>query len=155
MSVSRPSPPRDHGVWPAALRRQVEEAAILDVAQLREEKAAPVAERGVVGAELVAVVAEREGSRQVVGQWGEAREVVLPLGVGQRAEADALGPALVAVAERVPREPCRLDDVVEGVAELRMQGCGTIGRGDGHPRLRYERRPTPGRKRPVRRPQSR
>ncbi len=141
---------------PAALGRQVEQAAVLDVAQLREEEAAAVAERGVVRAELVAVVAQRE--RLAAGCRAAARSARS----GPPTRRPSSAPRPTRSAQRWLRwrsvcrgKPCRLDDVVEGVAELRMQGRGTIGRGDGHPRLGYERRPMPGRKRPVRRPQSR
>jgi hypothetical protein len=44
-----------------ALGREIEQAAVLEVITLGEEKAAAVAEVGVVKLELVTVIAEREG----------------------------------------------------------------------------------------------
>src|SRR5262249_8347600 len=54
VAVARPRRP------PAALRSEVEQAIVDGIDELREEEPAPVAERRVVGPELVAVVAERE-----------------------------------------------------------------------------------------------
>ena len=85
----------------AALGAEIEQPAVGGVAQLREEEAAAVAEVGVVRAELMAVVAQRQRLREVVGQRLEAAEVALPLGVGEGVEPDARGPALVAEAEPV------------------------------------------------------
>src|SRR5581483_489426 len=89
VAVARPRRP------PAALRPEVEQAAVEGIEELSEQEAAPVAERRVVRPELVPVVAERERLAQVVGQRLEEREVALPLFVVERSEADPLRPALV------------------------------------------------------------
>ena len=46
-SVSRPSALRDQGVRPRALGAEVEQPAVLEIVQLREEEAAAVAESGL------------------------------------------------------------------------------------------------------------
>lgn len=55
-------------------------------------------------AELVAVVAERQRLRQVVGQRLEAAEVAFPVHVGEVAEAHPFSVALVPEAQGVARE---------------------------------------------------
>ena len=77
LSVSRPSPRRLHGVVPLPLVPRSSRRPSL-VAHLREQEAAAVAEVGIVMAELVAVVAQRERLGQIAGQRLEAREVPLP-----------------------------------------------------------------------------
>ena len=58
-----------------ALGAEVEQPAVDEVARLGEEKAAAVAEVGVVGPELVAVVAQRQRLGEAAGQRLEAAEV--------------------------------------------------------------------------------
>ena len=58
-----------------ALGAEVEQAAVDEVAHLGEEEAAAVAEVGVVDAELVAVVAQRQRLGEAAGQRLEAAEV--------------------------------------------------------------------------------
>ena len=66
------------------------------------------------------------------GQGLEAAEMVEPFGVGEGAQADALGPALVAVAQDMLRELRRLDLVEEVAAERGMgEGRAEVG-GNGH-----------------------
>ena len=67
----------------AALGAEVEQAAVAEVVELGEEEAAAVAEVGVVHAELVAVVAQRERLREAAGQRLEAAEMRDPLLVGR------------------------------------------------------------------------
>ena len=116
---------------PAPLGAEVEESARV-VQQLGEEKASPVAEVRVVHVELMAVVAERQRGRKVARQRLEPPEVRLPLAGIQRPEPDALGPALVAEAERAPGKACGGDLVVELLAERGVPRGGVIARGDGH-----------------------
>ena len=85
--------------------------------ELGEQEAAAVAKVGVVRAELVAVVAQGQGLLEAAGQRGEAGEMSDPFGVGQRVQADAGGPGLVAVAQ---------------------DGFGEVGRGDGVEEFRAE-----------------
>ena len=79
----------------AALGAEVEQAAIGKIVHLGEEEAATVAELRIVGAELVAVVAQRQRFREAAGQGNEAAEMLDPLGVRQAVEADAGGGALL------------------------------------------------------------
>ena len=58
-----------------ALGAEVEQAAVGEVAQLGEQEAAAVADVGVVHAELVAVVAQRQRLGEVAGQRLEAGEM--------------------------------------------------------------------------------
>jgi hypothetical protein len=76
-TASGPSP------WcrgPAAARR---------VPQLREQEAAPVAELGIVGPELVPVVAQRQRLLEIAGQRLEAAEVRGPVHLRQPTSAAA------------------------------------------------------------------
>ena len=105
--------------------------------QLGEQEAAPVAEVRVVLAELVAVVAEREGPGQGAGQGLEGAEVGQPLVVRQAVQADAGGPALVAVAQDALREGGGVHRVVEGAAQagVRRGGAEVRARGHGGPEV--------------------
>ena len=116
----------------AALGAEIEQPAVLEIVHLGEEEAAAVAELGVVGAELVAVVAQRQRRRVAAGQWLEAAEMVEPFGVGEGAQADALGPALVAVAQDMLGELRRLDLVVEVAAKCGMGEGRAEVLGNGH-----------------------
>ncbi len=80
----------------------------------------------------MAVVAQRQRRLKTPRQWFETAEMIDPFGLGQAGEADALGPALVAVAQDVPGVPCGNHFVVKfaaerGVGERRAE----LGR-DGH-----------------------
>ena len=108
-----------------ALGAEVEEAP-LGISELRVEEAAPIAEARVVHAELVAVVPERERLREVLAQGLEAGEGALPFAVVERAEADPLGPALVAETQRVPREAGGDDDIGEAFAQVEEARVGLI-----------------------------
>ena len=90
-----------------ALGAEVEQPAVDEIARLGEEEAAAVAEVGVVGAELVAVVAQRQRRREAAGQRLEAAEMADPVRVGEAVEADARRPAIVAEAKSRLREEGR------------------------------------------------
>ena len=96
--------------------------------QLGEQEAAPVAELRVIHPELVSVIAQRERLRMAAGQWREAPEMLDPFGVGQRAQTDPLGPALIAITQYMRGKRRRRDHVVERVAELGMAGRGPVKR---------------------------
>ena len=96
-----PVAPARPGRLPAALRAEIEQPPVLGVAQLREEKAAAVAEIGIVRAKLMAVIAQRQRLDEAARQGFEAAEMGDPFGVGQRVEPDPRGGALVAVAQDV------------------------------------------------------
>ena len=88
---------RDQGVRPEPLVR--DRAADLLVIGLREEEAAAVAEIGVVNVELVAVIAQRQRMRVILGQaegsvrnGSRSRLVEFP-------KPDPLRPAPIAVAQ--------------------------------------------------------
>ena len=82
------------------LGAEVEQAAI-DVFELREEEAAAVAEIGIVGLELVAVIAQRQRGLEAAGDRHEAAEMIYPFGFAQPIEPDALCCPLVAIAQDV------------------------------------------------------
>ena len=97
------------------------------VAQLREQEAAAVADVGIVHAELMAVIAQRQRLREVVraaarsgAKWREPLLVVEPV------QPDRGRPAVVAEAQDRLREVGRRDRIVEGVAELEDRGLGPI-----------------------------
>jgi hypothetical protein len=81
----------------------------------------------------VAVIAERERFREVVGQALEPHQVRRPLGLVEPSQADAVGPPLIAKAKGERRESSRSDLVVEVVPERRDDGRGAVVRGNGHP----------------------
>ena len=124
-SVSRPSPPRDQGVCAGALGAEVEQPAVDEVAALRVEEAAAVAEVGVVGAELVAVVAQRQRLGQAAGQRLEAAEVGDPVGVVEAVEAEPRRPAVVAEAQAGLGKGGGADRIVELGSERRVDLLGS------------------------------
>src|SRR3546814_17587566 len=87
------------------------------VAKRREQEAAPVADIGVVIAELVAVIAQRERCGQIIGQGFEPAEMGDPLGVAQRVQPHARRRAIVAEAPPRPGKARGLDRFVEYGAE--------------------------------------
>jgi hypothetical protein len=103
--------------------------AAVPVAQLRKSEPAPVADLGVVHAELVAVVPERERLRQVVRQRLEPREVADPVRVGQLGKPDRARPAVVAEAQLGFREIRRGHRIAEPFGQFRNRRVGAIGGG--------------------------
>jgi hypothetical protein len=61
----------------AALGAQIEQPPFA-IEHLRKQKAAPVAQLGVVNPELVPVIAQRQGARQIAFQRLEPREMIKP-----------------------------------------------------------------------------
>ena len=106
-----------------AFGAEIEEAPRA-VAQLGEKEAAPVADFRIVAAELVAVIAQRQGLRQVVGKRLEAVEVRFPVCAAQ---TDFFGPALVEETRDGDREARRLDRVVKVRAKLENPRVREIG----------------------------
>jgi hypothetical protein len=80
-----------------ALGAEIQQAVLI-VAQLRVEKAAPVADLRIVHAELMAMITHRQRLRLVVRQGFEAREMAFPRAFAERAEPHTLGPLLIAPA---------------------------------------------------------
>jgi hypothetical protein len=110
-----------------ALGAEVEQAAVDRVAQLGEEEAATVADLGVVGAELVAVVAQGQRFLEAAGQGFEPAEMREPAPRAEEAEADAGGPSVISEAQVGAGKLGRRDHVVERRAECGMDGLGTVG----------------------------
>jgi hypothetical protein len=127
-TVAAPRP----GRLAAALGAEIEQPAVLRVAQLREQEAAAVSELGVVNTELMAVVAQRQRLREAARQGLETAEMRQPLRLAQHVEPDARGPALVAEAQNRFRERRCFNAVEEGVAEALMKQLGAVAFGDGH-----------------------
>ena len=63
---------------------------------LRKQEPAAIAQIGVVGAELVAVIAQRQRPGQAAGQGDEAAEMLQPLLVTQPGQPHLFGGAVVA-----------------------------------------------------------
>jgi hypothetical protein len=116
-------PPRPGGAA-RPLGAEIEEAAVLEVVCLREEKAAPVPEVRIVAAELVAVIAQRQRGGETARQRLEAGEMGKPLRLTEIAQPHALRPALVAIAQQRLGEPGGPDRIVEIRAEPLMGGGG-------------------------------
>ena len=112
-----------------ALGAEVEQPAVGEVAELGVEEAAAVAEVGVVHAELVAVVAQRQRLGEAAGQRLEAGEAGDPGGVVEAVEADPRRPAVVAEAQPRLGEGGRADGIVELRAErgVDLLGAGAVG----------------------------
>ena len=119
---------------PAPLRAEIQDPPGFraGVEHLREEKSATVAERRVVHAELVAVVAQGKRLVEVAQEGLEAREVTLPLVVGEGVEPDAGRPGLVAVTEPSLRKACRRHHVVEALPEARDARHGAVAGSERH-----------------------
>ena len=88
------------------------EQAVSVVAQLGEEEAAAVADVGIVHAELVAVIAQRERCLRLPGSGSKRQKCAVQAVVVEIAKADAVRPAAVeearvAAAESAPARPDR------------------------------------------------
>ena len=131
--VSRPSPPRDQGVWPEPLVPRSSSRPGPRLAQLGEQEAAPVAEVGVVDAELVAVVAQRQRLGQVARQRLEParRRRSIPRRSGRPARRVAAARSL-RKRKVALRELGRAHRVGEALAEVEEAGIGPVVRGRGH-----------------------
>ena len=81
-----------------ALGGEIEEALVFEVIGLRKQEPAPIAEEGIIGLKLMAVIAQRQRLLEAAGQRLEAAEMGDPLLIGQTIEADPRGPALIAMA---------------------------------------------------------
>ena len=99
-----------------ALGAQVHQAA-RHVPALREQETAAIAQIGVVGAELVAVIAQGERLGQAAGEGDEAAEMACPLRVGQAIKAHLGGGAIIAEPEDGLRHGGRSDRIEEIRAE--------------------------------------
>jgi hypothetical protein len=97
------------------------------VTHLREEKTAAIADFWIEDAELMAVIAQRQRLREIVGQRLETGEMAQPLGVAQPAEAHRCRPALVAEAELLTREIRRSDGIGQPGSEGQDSGIGPVG----------------------------
>ena len=108
------------------------------VPNLRESEPAPVTDLGIVHAELVAVVPQRDRLRHVVGQGLEPRHVARPVLVTELAEAHRLVPTAIAKAQLGLRKPRRVDRVSEPLGEsedLRVRAIGGGLRFGTHPSI--------------------
>src|SRR5205085_5536617 len=109
-----------------ALGAEIEQPARA-VAELGEEETPPVADVGIIGAELVPMIAQRQRLGEVVRERLEAAEAAEPLLVRQGVEPDRRRPAVVAEAKDRLREIGGADGIVEGFAELEDRGIGRVG----------------------------
>lgn len=117
----------------SALGAAIEQAASIQcigsVAHLGKEETAPVADLGVVHAELVAVVTQRQRLRQIAGKGFEPAEMAGPLLVRQIIQPDRRVPAAIAVAEQSLREIGSRHRITEPAGEDVDFRVGTIGGG--------------------------
>ena len=106
------------------------------VVHLREGKAPPVTDIGVVVAKLVAVIAQRQRLRQRVGQRREPAEVRHPFGIGQRVQPDLGRRAAVAKAQPRLGKIGRRHRIPEVGAERQQRsGRAVCLRGERHPAI--------------------
>ncbi|MNE06383.1 hypothetical protein D3C80_989710 [compost metagenome] len=119
------------------------------VPHLRRQEAAPVADLGIVNAELVAVIAHGHGIG-LAGQGLEAAEMGQPFGVAQGLQPHRGRRAVVAQAQDGLREGGRLHRIAVVGAQGEEAGLGAIGGGHGHGRadapsraVSQPRRPAP------------
>ena len=100
-----------------ALRAKVHQAAAV-VAALCVEEAAAVADIGIVRAELVAVVTERQRLREAAEEGFESAEAGDPVGVAQCFQSDLRRRAVVAEAQDRLRETGGFNRIVIAVAQF-------------------------------------
>src|SRR5690606_29590490 len=97
---------------------------------LGKQKAAPIAEIGIVAAELMAVIAQRQGLWQRAGERLEPAEMLEPGFVREIAKADPFGPALVAMTQDSLGKIGGADGVEKIRAEVFVAaGGGELGHG--------------------------
>ncbi len=121
--------------WKSAIARDAV-ARCLSAAHLPHlgrQKPTPVADLGIVHAELVAVVAHGHGAG-LAGQGLETAEMGDPFGVAQRLQPHRRRRPVVAQAQDRLREVGRLHGVAVFGAQFKKAGVGAIGGGDGHGR---------------------
>jgi hypothetical protein len=98
---------------------------------LREQETAAVTEIGVVVAELVAVIAQRQRGFEAAGERLETPEMAQPVGIGQCVYPDLRGGAIVAETQDGRRKIGRSDGVIEFGAKCQNGPFGAKGRQDG------------------------
>src|SRR5690606_7995630 len=96
-----------------------------------EQEAAAVADVRIIGAELMAVIAQRQRLGQAAGQRLEAAEMRDPLFVAERIEADAGRRAIVAETQDRPGDARSRYGIVECLAG----GEDRLLRSEGHPAI--------------------
>ena len=80
----------------------------------------------------MAVIAQRQRLRRLSGSGTKRAKWSSHSAGVELAQADALRPALVPVAQGMLREASGSDGIEEGVAERRMDGHGLVVGGNGH-----------------------
>ncbi len=80
------------------LRAKIKHAAPI-IPKLREQESAPVAQIGIVHAELMAVIAQGQRLPKRAGQRSEPREMRDPLIIAQISKPGMLRPALIPVTQ--------------------------------------------------------
>ncbi len=133
-----------------ALGPQVQQPIRARLAQLGEEKAAPVAQVGVVVTELMAVIAHGQRLTEIAWQGLKSHEGGPPFLVVQRIEAHRGRRAIVAKADQRLRKLRRPHRIGELGAQGGVTRVGAIGGGNGHaPSLRRAALSPPGPRAPL------
>ena len=112
--------------YPAPLGPEIEQAPIGQIEELGIEKAAPVAEIGIVAAELVAVIAQSQRPGKTAGKRREPAEMCDPVGIAQPVQPDLGGGAIVAEAQPRRRKVRGPHAIVECVPERQDARLGPI-----------------------------
>ena len=107
-------------------------SAKVELPHLRREEAPPVAEVGIVGAELMPVIAHRDRAG-LAGQGLETTEMGDPLGLGQRLQPHGRGGPVIADAQDRLRKVRRPDRIAIVLPQIEEAGIGGMGGRDGHP----------------------
>ena len=99
------------------------------VPHLSEQKAAPVADLGIVDPELMPVIAQRERLGEIAGHGIEPPEMAYPVGIAQFRQPDRSRRAVIAPAQRGFGKVCGLHRIADPVGQRGDRGVGTIGGG--------------------------
>ncbi len=109
----------------AALGGEVHQP-VATIAQLREQETAPVADIGIVHAELMAVIAQRERLIEAAPKRLEPAEMRQPVGIAQAIQPNLRRRAVVAETQPRLREVGGHDGIVERLTQFQDRAFGSI-----------------------------
>lgn len=108
-----------------ALGAEIEQATRI-VAKLRKQETPPVPDIGIVYAKLMAVIAQRQWLRKIIGQRLETAEMGDPLRVVELGEPNRVLPAIVAESQYVAGEYCRLHGFCDEIGDTAYRRIRSI-----------------------------
>ena len=121
------------GPWrlPAPLRAQIEQPALI-VAHLCKQKAAPVPQLRIIGAELMPMIAQGQRLRMIAGQGGEPAKMGEPFGRTQVPKPQTLRPILIAKSQNAGGEVSRSHKIIKRSPQLKVTRVRGVGCGERH-----------------------